>query len=171
MSNKSLNDILVNFQNLESELIENGGELNSDIEEKLSINNVDLSDKMDGYEKFVRYLKHQSEYLQSMEDHYSKRRKVLENSIKRCKDSMVNAMKITGKSKIKTNEFNFSLGLSKKWSIKDDALNDKLKEMLISKGMAENKFKLHLNAIKSKYTNDDLPDWIEITENDFIRVS
>jgi len=172
MSNsKSLNDILIKFQSLESELIENGGEISSDIEKKLSINDSDLSEKMNGYEKFVRYLKHQSEYLHSMEEHYVKRRKVIDNSIKRCKESMVNALKITGKNKLKTDEFNFSIGKSKKWNVIESDLDEELKDLLLSSGLAENKFKPHLNAIKDKYSEDDLPEWIEITENDFIRVS
>ena len=52
--NNTLNDILNSYQNLEMELIENEGELTEDIEKKLLINNLDLSDKLNGYEKFVR---------------------------------------------------------------------------------------------------------------------
>ena len=84
MNKKTLNDILSNYQDLEKDLIENDGELTDDIEDKLRINNLDLSEKLNGYEKFVRYLKHQSEYLKSMEEHYTKRRKTIENSILRC---------------------------------------------------------------------------------------
>ena len=98
--NKTLNDILNNYQNVEKQLIENDGELTEDIEKKLQINDLDLSEKLNGYEKFVRYLKHQSEYLKSMEEHYTKRRKTIENSITRCKNSMVNAMKLTDNENI-----------------------------------------------------------------------
>ena len=83
MDKKTLNDILINYQEIENSLIDNDGELSDDIEEKLRINNLDLSEKLNGYEKFVRYLKHQTEYLKSMEDHYAKRRKTSENSIPR----------------------------------------------------------------------------------------
>jgi len=171
MSNKSLNDILSNYQSLELELIESGGELTEDLEKKICINSNELSDKMDGYEKFIRYLKKQSEYLQSMEEHYYKRRKVLENSIKRCKGSMINALKLTGKDKLKTNEFNFSINISKKWKIIESDLNQKIKDRLISKGLAENSFRPNLSAIKNEYKQKELPDWIDVTENDYIRVS
>ena len=127
MSNNSLNDILSNYQSLELELIENGGELTEDLEKKICINSDELSDKMDGYEKFIRYLKNQSEYLQQMEQHYNKRRKAIENSIKRCKTSMINALKLTGKEKLKTNEFIFSISISKRWKINESNLDDKLK--------------------------------------------
>ena len=56
---------------------------------------------MDGYEKFTRYLKHQSEYLKSMEEHYTRRRKAIDNSVKNLKERMVHAMKITNNRKIK----------------------------------------------------------------------
>ena len=169
-NNKSLNDILSNYQSLELELIESGGELIEDIEKKICDNADDLLNKMDGYEKFIRYLKKQSEYLQSMEEHYYKRRKVIENSIQRCKGSMINALKITGNTKLKTNEFNFSINMSKKWKIDESSLNDKLKDFLISNGLAENKFKLNISAIKSNY-KEEIPDWVEIIENEYIRVS
>ena len=80
MDKKTLNDILSNYQEIENSLIDNDGELSDDIEEKLRINNLDLSEKLNGYEKFVRYLKHQTEYLKTMEDHYAKRRKTIENT-------------------------------------------------------------------------------------------
>ena len=171
MSNNSLNDILSNYQSLELELIENGGELTEDLEKKIYINSDELSDKMDGYEKFIRYLKNQSEYLQKMEQHYNKRRRVIENSIKRCKNSMINALKLTGKEKLKTNEFNFSISVSKRWKINESNLDDKLKLLLVSKGLAEQSFKPMLTEIKNEYKNKDLPEWIEIIENDYIRVS
>ena len=45
-NNKSLNDILSNYQALESELIESGGELTENIEKKICINTNELSDKI-----------------------------------------------------------------------------------------------------------------------------
>ena len=40
----------------------------------------------------------------------------------------------------------------------------------ISNGLAENKFKLNLSAIKNSY-KEETPDWVEIIENEYIRVS
>ena len=99
---KTLNDILLNYQSIEVELIENNGEITENIEKELLLNESDLEEKMDGYEKFTRYLKHQSEYLKSLEEHYNKRRKIIDNSVIKFKDRMIHAMKVTNNSKIKS---------------------------------------------------------------------
>ena len=148
---KTLNEILSNYQSLEMELIDNDGEITGNIEERLLINDLDLNQKLNGYEKFARYLKHQSEYLKSMESHYNKRRKIIENSIMKCKSSMINAMKITNQDKIKTEDFNFSIGKSKKWSLDESNLTEDLKYDLIKNGLAENNFKPFISEIKIKY--------------------
>lgn len=168
---KTLNDILTNYQSLEVDLIENSGEVTDEIESKLQINESELSAKMDGYEKFTRYLKHQSEYLKSMEEHYNKRRKAIDNSVKNLKERMVHAMKITNNRKIKTDEFNFSIGTSKKYKIDSDKLDHEIQKSLINEGLAENIFKPNLSEIKSKYKDEESPDWLNIEENDFLRVS
>jgi len=170
-NNKTLNDILKNYQKIEMRLVESGGEIDENLEKLLLINESELSDKLDGYEKFTRYLKGQIEYLSGMEEHYNKRRKVLENSIKRCKDSMVVALTNTDKKNIKTNEFNFSIGESEKWIVDNDALTDKEKQLLIDEGHAENLFKLSLSKIKNSYKDKDKPEWINIQKKSFIRVS
>lgn len=168
---KTLNDILLNYQSIEVELIENNGEITENIEKELLLNESDLEEKMDGYEKFTRYLKHQSEYLKSLEEHYNKRRKIIDNSVIKFKDRMIHAMKVTNNNKIKTNEFNFSIGTSKRYKIIKEELNDKIQESLINEGLAENIFKPNLTEIKSKYKDKDSPDWLSIEENDFLRVS
>ena len=168
---KTLNDILLNYQSIEVELIENNGEITENIEKELLLNESDLEEKMDGYEKFTRYLKHQSEYLKSLEEHYNKRRKIIDNSVIKFKDRMIHAMKVTNNNKIKTNEFNFSIGTSKRYKIIKEELNDKIQESLINEGLAENIFKANLTEIKSKYKDKDSPDWLSIEENDFLRVS
>ena len=93
-------------------IIDSEGEVSETMEELLLLNSVELNDKLDGYEKFSRYLKGQVEYLKGMENHYNKRRKVLEKSVKKCKDSMLEAMMLIGEEKLKTKEFNFSVGKS-----------------------------------------------------------
>ena len=172
-NNKSLNDILNEYQLLENELISTNGEINEDLESKLNLHEKELSEKLDGYEHFVRYLKGKVEYLKSMENHYSKRRKVLENSIKRCKNSMTSSLVITGKNKIQTSDFNFSLGKSQKWSINIEIMNENDKVELIDKNLAENTFQVKLSDIKTEFSNidsEDIPEWINIEETDFIKV-
>ena len=111
MENKkrSLHNIINDYQNLESKIIENNGEISDDLEQLLTDNNEDLKSKLDNYEKFIRYLNNQAEYLKNMELHYMKRRKVIEKSIIRLKANVLNAIKITGESSVKTSEFNFSI--------------------------------------------------------------
>tara|TARA_Y100001970_G_scaffold18125_1_gene20365 strand:- start:881 stop:1411 length:531 start_codon:yes stop_codon:yes gene_type:complete len=170
---KSLNDILNDYQILENELISSDGEINEDLENKLNLHEKELGDKLDGYEHFVRYLKGKIEYLKSMEAHYSKRRKVLENSIKRCKNSMTSSLIITGKNKIQTSDFNFSLGKSQKWSINTEIMNEDEKIDLINKNLAENTFQAKLSDIKNEFNgidSDDLPEWINVEESDYIKV-
>tara|TARA_B100000029_G_scaffold426581_1_gene435550 strand:- start:868 stop:1398 length:531 start_codon:yes stop_codon:yes gene_type:complete len=169
---KSLNDILEDYQKIENELINNNGEMTEDLENILNINGAELENKLNGYEHFVRYLKTKIDYLKSMEEHYSKRRKTLENSILRCKNSMINALLITGKEKIKTDDFNFSLGKSEKWSINIDLLDNIQKEGLVDEGLAENLFKPKISEIKNKFSacNNERPNWIEIEKTNFIKV-
>ena len=170
---KSLNDILNEFQIIENELIDSDGEISEELESKLNLHEKELGDKLDGYEHFVRYLKGKIEYLKEMENHYNKRRKVLENSIKRCKNSMTSSLLLTGKNKIQTSDFNYSLGKSKKWSINEDLINEDQRQELINKELAENTFQIKLSDIKSEYKtmdSTDLPEWISIDESEFIKV-
>ena len=168
---KTLNDILEDYQKIENELINNDGVMSEELESILNIHQAELGQKLDGYEHFVRYLKTKIDYLKNMEDHYSKRRKTLENSITRCKHSMVNALLMTDNTKVKTDDFNFSLGKSKKWCINSDVLDEDSKRNLIDKGLAENIFKIKLADLKSEFSESEkLPDWINIEESDFIKV-
>ena len=170
---KSLNDILEEYQKIENELINNNGEVSDELEKKLDIHKLELGDKLNGYEHFVRYLKSKIEYLKNMEEHYANRRKILENSIKRCKKSMVSSLLVMGKDKIKTDDFNFALGKSERWSINLELLDENHKEELLNEDLAESIFKAKLNNIKEKYINissSDLPDWIEIEHSDYIKV-
>ena len=104
---------------------------------------------------------------------YVKRRKILENSIQKCRQSMVSALTVTGKNKIRTKEFNFSIGKTEKWEVEIEQLSDEIKNNLIKEDCAENIFKLNLSKFKNKYKNDteNIPDWINVSENLFIRVS
>ena len=60
--------------------------------------------------------------------------------------------------------------MSKKWKIDESNLNNELRDFLISNGLAENKFKLNLSAIKNSY-KEETPEWVEVVENEYIRVS
>jgi len=172
--NKSLNAILESYQSIEIKIVENDGVIDKDIEQLLEINESDLKDKLDGYQGFIKYLEGQVNYLKIMEAHYLKRRKVLEKSIQRCKDSMVGAFSVADKKKIKTSNYNFSLCQSESWTVNLDSIDNDSKNELIDKGLAESILKLSMNAIKIEYKTtpeSDRPKWIDIKKNPYIRVS
>ena len=52
---KTLNEILEDYQSIELKLLENEGVLDENIEELLNINELELKDKLDGYENFIKY--------------------------------------------------------------------------------------------------------------------
>ena len=170
---KSLNQILEDYQKIENILITNDGVIDESLEKLLSINESELENKLDGYEHFVRYLKSKIDYLKSMEDHYNKRRKTLENSIIRCRKSMTQALIMTDKTKVKTRDFNFSIGKSNKWSIDINGLSDENKSELINQELAENIFKVNISKLKAFYADnlsEEKPEWIMIDESEFIKV-
>ena len=171
---KSLNEILESYQSIEMMLVDNEGVINEDIEKLLDINETDLKSKLDSYQGFSKYLEGQISYLKVMESHYAKRRKVLENSIRRCKESMVNALSVIDTGKIKTSNYNFSLGESESWTVDVDDIDDSLKESLIEKGLAENVFKISMNELKKEYKNiekEKRPKWIKVSNKKYVRSS
>ncbi len=171
---KTLNEILDDYQNIEMKIIENDGEVDNFIEDSLEINKSELEDKLDGYEGFIKYLEGQISYLKEMEAHYLKRRRVLEKSIKRCKGSMVRALSLTDLNKIKTPNYNFSLCESESWDADMEYISEDEKNRLIKDGFAENIFKLSMSSIKSHYKSSsdaELPEWIKVSKNSYIRVS
>ena len=171
---KTLNQILDDYQSIEIKIIDNDGEIDNLIEDLLEINESELKDKLDGYEGFVKYLEGQVSYLKEMEAHYLKRRKVLEKSIKKCKNSMVRALSLTDVNKVKTLNYNFSLCESESWDADIEEIDQNEKNELIKEGLAENIFKLSMSNIKSYYKsspNANVPKWIKISKNPYIRIS
>ena len=83
---------------------------------------------------------------------------------------MLNAMLIVGKDKIKTTEYNFSVGNSEKWNLDLEKLNEEQRNKLLSSGLAENVFKAKISEIKNEYKDLDLPDWIIVEKNKHLRV-
>ena len=68
-NNKTLNQILDDYHNIEVKIIENEGEVDASIEDMLNINKAELEGKLDGYEGFIKYLDGQISYLKNMEAH------------------------------------------------------------------------------------------------------
>ena len=171
---KTLNDILEDYQKIEMTIIDNEGEVNDNLEDLLELNKCELKDKLDGYENFVKYLDGQISYLKDMEAHYNKRRKILEKSIVRCKDSMVRALNFTDNLKVKTLNYNFSLCESESWSIDLENIDSTIKQQLIKKNLAELVFKPSISEIKSEYkelSDEKRPKWLLVEKKKYVRVS
>ena len=169
-NSRTLNDIIKKFQEIENMLLESDGEISDEIEGQLIENENNLSSKLDGYQKFSTYLNGQVEYLKSVEEQYVKRRKTIENSIKRLRERMLNAMLVTGNDKIKTTEHNYSVSESEKWIVNVDDIEEEIKLDLVKQGLGENVFKTNLSEVKNKFKNDKVPDWITIEKNKYLRV-
>ena len=170
--NKSLNALIVEYQKMEAQIIENDGVVDEEMEKMISENSTDIENKFNNYERFTRYLNGQIEHLKKMESHYAKRRKILENSVSKLRSNLVDAVKATGQPTIKTSEFNFTVCKSEKWAVDIDSLDDDLRAHLIGTGMAEQVFKPYINKIKVEYkTKTSKPSWIQISESEFIKVS
>lgn len=167
---KSLHKIIEEYQKIEIEILNNEGVLSKELEDSLKLNELELGDKLDGYQKFIIYLKSQVDYLKTMESHYSKKRKILENSIGRYKKEMISAMELVDKDKIKTINYNYSIGMTEKWEVDIENINKNQVDDLISKKLGENSFKPYINKIKLEYKNEDsLPDWIVVSKNKHIK--
>ena len=69
----------------------------------------ELEDKADGYAKVMRELEGQADTLKSEIGRLSNRKRLIENNIKRMKSSLYEAMKISDKTKIKTDLFSFNI--------------------------------------------------------------
>ena len=86
---------------------------------------------------------------------------------------MTQALIMTDKTKLKTQDFNFSIGKSNKWSIDIDGISDIKKSELINQELAENIFKVNLSKLKAFYADnlsEEKPQWILIDESEFIKV-
>ena len=67
---------------------------------------------------------------------------------------MVSSLLITGKDKIKTDDFNFALGKSERWSINLELLDENHKEELLNEDLAES-----INAwIMVRYKKDRISE-------------
>lgn len=65
--------------------------------------------KADGYAKVIRELEGKTDLLKNEIERLSKRKSAIENNIKSMKEALQNAMFITGKTKFKTDLFNFNI--------------------------------------------------------------
>jgi chaperonin cofactor prefoldin len=79
--------------------------------------------KADGYAKVIKELEGQTSVLKAEIERLSGRKSSLENNIKAMKESLQNAMQITGKTKFKTELFSFNIQKNPAKLVVDDPSN------------------------------------------------
>lgn len=84
----------------------------------------ELEIKADNYAKVITELENRAEGLDKESKRLAERKKAIENNIKRIKDSLQGAMIATGKTKFKTELFNFGIQKNKPRLILDKGLED-----------------------------------------------
>ena len=105
----SLYELTGQFQEL-MDLIE----YNEDIDEQTLKDTLEglegeIEIKADGYAKVIKEFEAKIDAIKKESDRLSKKRKHYENSIKRMKEALETSMKITGKTKFKTDLFSFNI--------------------------------------------------------------
>jgi hypothetical protein len=121
--------------------------------------------KADGYAKIMATLSGQVETIKKETDRLQARRKALENNIERMKISLENAMRLTGKTKFKTDLFSFSIQKNPpSVNILCDT-KDLPVRFLTFKAPEPNK-KAIIEALKA---GEEL-DWAELKQGDSLRI-
>ena len=88
------------------QLIEDGGE---GLEDTLESITDAIEEKADGYGKVIKNIEAQIEAIKNEEKRLADRRKSLESSVKRLKDSLYESMKLTETKRIKSELFTFNI--------------------------------------------------------------
>ena len=126
----SLYDIDDQLRQLEQEIIDAGGVLDEDLEERLD----DLLDrreaKMDGYIAVIRELETTAEAVKSEEKRLKKRRRALENSAQSLKDRLALVMRRRGEEVRESNLGKIRLQQAPKRSLIVDVDADELPDSL-----------------------------------------
>lgn len=79
----------------------------------------EIEDKADGYAKVIAQLKSDSAALKAEIDRLTERKRRLDNSVERMKNSLQGAMIATGKTKFKTELFSFNIQKNPPRMVKD----------------------------------------------------
>jgi len=160
-----LNDLIAEFHELEDLIIEAGGEVTPEIEVMLNANSEALNDKLDKYENLKRYLKGQIEYLKGQERHYKQRRNALSNTIKWLANTQTSALMQIDKTKLKTDEYNYSIRRTESVVIDEPIMTNKDRNLLISLKLAESVIKINKSDVKKAYKDEaELPEWLKFVE-------
>lgn len=122
----------LNLYNIEREyieltelLIENGGELTPELEERLAINSEQIEQKGRGYGFVIKQLANDIKTIKEEKKRLDSLLKSRENASKRLKEVLTNAMNLHDITEIKTETLNINFRNSKKIVVEDINLLDK----------------------------------------------
>lgn len=104
----NLYDLTQQFQFLQ-DLLENPEVDQQMVEDTIADLELDIEEKADGYAKVIRNMEGMIAAIKQEQDRLATKKATLENSIKRLKTNLQEAMITTGKTKFKTELFSFSI--------------------------------------------------------------
>ena len=120
--------------------------------------------KADGYAKVMKTIESQIAGIKAEEARLGARRKVLEGNIDRMKRSLQQAMEITGKTKFRTELFNYAIQ-------KNPASLHILQEELIpAEFRIPQPDKVNTAAVKDWLKAGNVCDWAELTQSESLRI-
>ena len=102
MSNLNLYEITSELRELQDALIESGGEITDEMEERFDDLLDAEEDKTEGYIAVIRSMEEEAEAFKREEQRLKKRRKAAENSAGRLKERLLMAMEVRGQDERST---------------------------------------------------------------------
>lgn len=120
--------------------------------------------KAQSYAIIIKELEGEAVKLKTEETRLLSKRKSLENNIKRIKDNLFNAMKITGKEKIKTDLFSFGIQKSPAKLVIDDS------SLIPEKYYVEQAPKLDEQRLKSDLKSGIECEYAHLEQGEHVRI-
>lgn len=106
---KSLVNLVSHASELETALVESGGEITPEIESLLEIKDVHLPDKIDGYAMFLDRMELVEAFYKAKAEAYLRLAKAASNVIDRCESNLKFAMNATHQDELIGNDFRYKL--------------------------------------------------------------
>lgn len=113
MSTTTLKELLHTTNEITDLLIESGGELTPEIEDKMRVSEVNLPKKIDSYSFILDRLKSEAAYFKQKADFYSSISKACKNAQERLKDNVKHVMISSDESELLGNDIKFKLSKTK----------------------------------------------------------
>jgi hypothetical protein len=106
---KSLMSYVKDHHQLDEELFRNEGELTTEMEQFLEINEKGLAQKVDSYKLYIDHLEYRAEYFKNIAEQAQVYEKTFLNQIKRMKENLRFAMQNMNTDELKGEQYRFAL--------------------------------------------------------------